>query len=174
VGPPFEAKLGEPFHVLWEPAAVAIDGWEDDREGRLSEVRIVACRFVEVLGARERGIGRSPCQGLDLRVEVLASIDPMRVEPRAGTEVDFAAWPFAHFSSRQRATVDVRRAPDRVLVSGSVEGDVCFALLVDPDARRVTMVVDTSLCQDFFWFGNADASADLRAELRRVLARDVR
>jgi hypothetical protein len=167
VGAPFEARPGEPFHVLWEPAIVARDGWEPAYQARLAEVRVVTCRYVEALATCVRGIGRSPSEGVDLRVDVLACRDPMAIAAREDApEAGASAWPFGE---RGPQSLSIWRAPNRVLIAGSVEGDVDVALLVDPDVERLAMLVDTSLCEDFFWFGSARVGQDLRAMLARLL-----
>jgi hypothetical protein len=165
---PFEAARGEPFHVLWEPALAAMNGWDEECRARLSDVRIVECRFVEVLGATARAAGWSPGGGFYLRVDVLDSFDPMRIEPcTPDVEVPLSAWPFG--ASRPQ-TLGIWRTSDRILVTGSVEGDVNVDLLVDSNVERVAMLVDTSICEDFFWFGNARASGEFRAVLLGMLA----
>jgi hypothetical protein len=167
VGKPFHARKGEPFHVLWEPAIVVHNGWEEDYQARLSEVRIVTCRFVDILGPCTRAVGWSPSEGFDLRVDVLACVDPMTVEAGAGDlEVGLSAWPFAE---GQRLTLNTWRASDRILVTGSVESDINLDLLVDPNVERVAMLIDTSICENFFWFGAARASKELRDVLVRLL-----
>lgn len=164
---PFQAAVGEVFHVLWEPALVVFNGWEPEVQARITEVRIVRCRLLEVFGSAARAVGWSPSHGVDVRVDVLECFDPMTVEPRSGEwEASLTAWPF--HGGRPQST-QIQRAHDRVLVQGTTEGDINFDLLVDPTLQRVAMVVDTSICEAFFWFGSVSTSKELREALAQLV-----
>ena len=167
VGPPFEARRGEWFYVPYFPAQIAYNGWDPGPTPELDDMRVVRCCYTDVLGRAERPIGRSPSHGVDITVEVSEVLDPLALPVIPGTpEVDVTAWPV---EGPRGPTLSITRGRDRLFFHGSIEGDITFSVLTDERLSYVALVEDTSICQDFFWFGKARPTEALRERLARCI-----
>lgn len=164
---PFAATAEVPFFLLWVPPLVAFNGWEPTYGSFLDELRIVRCSLRQV-GQRQPDPNGGRHERCAITIAVLGVDSPRDVPVSATTtaEADALAGVLIDTSASVRKT---RLDSDTLtLISTSMQGDVNFDVLIERDSLSLLMIVDTSICQDFFCFGRVRLSDERMARLLKA------